>query len=72
MARIVIFVAILTIALLPMLGVGGMQLFIAEAPGISPDKLKPRIADTAKRLWLIYAGLTGLETILLAFFEIAG
>lgn len=58
-------IIVLTIALLPMLGVGGMQLFIAEAPGISPDKLKPRIADTAKRLWLIYAGLTGLETILL-------
>ena len=58
-------IIVLTIALLPMLGVGGMQLFIAEAPGISPDKLKPRIADTAKRLWLIYAGLTFLETILL-------
>lgn len=58
-------IIVLTIALLPMLGVGGMQLFIAEAPGITPDKLKPRIADTAKRLWLIYAGLTGLETILL-------
>lgn len=58
-------IIVLTIALLPMLGVGGMQLFIAEAPGISPDKLKPRIADTAKRLWIIYAGLTGLETILL-------
>tara|TARA_R110002050_G_scaffold109799_1_gene221360 strand:- start:93608 stop:95059 length:1452 start_codon:yes stop_codon:yes gene_type:complete len=58
-------IIVLTIALLPMLGVGGMQLFIAEAPGISPDKLKPRIADTAKRLWLIYAGLTVVETILL-------
>ena len=58
-------IIVLTIALLPMLGVGGMQLFIAEAPGISPDKLKPRIADTAKRLWLIYAGLTGVETVLL-------
>ena len=58
-------IIVLTIALLPMLGVGGMQLFIAEAPGISPDKLKPRIADTAKRLWLIYAGLTFIETILL-------
>jgi len=58
-------IIVLTIALLPMLGVGGMQLFIAEAPGISPDKLKPRIADTAKRLWLIYAGLTAVETVLL-------
>lgn len=58
-------IIVLTIALLPMLGVGGMQLFIAEAPGISPDKLKPRIADTAKRLWLIYLGLTMVETVLL-------
>ncbi|UTW66944.1 TrkH family potassium uptake protein [bacterium SCSIO 12643] len=58
-------IIVLTIALLPMLGVGGMQLFIAEAPGISPDKLKPRIADTAKRLWLIYLGLTAVETVLL-------
>jgi trk system potassium uptake protein TrkH len=60
-------IIVLTIALLPMLGVGGMQLFIAEAPGISPDKLKPRIADTAKRLWLIYLGLTVVETVLLRF-----
>lgn len=58
-------IIVLTIALMPMLGVGGMQLFIAEAPGISPDKLKPRIADTAKRLWLIYLGLTLTETVLL-------
>jgi trk system potassium uptake protein TrkH len=48
-----------------MLGVGGMQLFIAEAPGISPDKLKPRIADTAKRLWFIYVFLTAVEMVLL-------
>lgn len=58
-------IIVLTIALLPMLGVGGMQLFIAEAPGISPDKIKPRIADTAKRLWIIYTGLTVLEIIFL-------
>ncbi len=58
-------IIVLTVALLPMIGVGGMQLFVAEAPGISPDKLKPRIKDTAKRLWLLYLGLTVLEMILL-------
>ncbi|MBV6646861.1 MAG: TrkH family potassium uptake protein [Cyclobacteriaceae bacterium] len=58
-------IIVLTVAILPILGIGGMQLFVAEAPGISPDKLQPRIKETAKRLWLIYLGLTGLETILL-------
>ncbi len=58
-------IIVLTVAILPLLGIGGMQLFVAEAPGVSPDKLKPRIADTAKRLWLIYLGLTLLEAILL-------
>ncbi len=60
-------IIVLAVAILPILGIGGMQLFVAEAPGISPDKLKPRIKDTAKRLWLIYVGLTGLEAILLMF-----
>jgi trk system potassium uptake protein TrkH len=46
-----------------------MQLFAAEAPGPSADKLHPRITDTAKRLWLIYFGYTAAETILL---KIAG
>lgn len=58
-------IIVLTVAILPLLGIGGMQLFVAEAPGITPDKLKPRITDTAKRLWLIYLGLTVLEGILL-------
>lgn len=60
-------IIVLAVAILPILGIGGMQLFVAEAPGISPDKLKPRIKDTAKRLWIIYVGLTGLEAILLLF-----
>lgn len=60
-------IIVLAVAILPILGIGGMQLFIAEAPGISPDKLKPRIKDTAKRLWIIYVGLTVLEAILLMF-----
>ncbi len=62
-------IIVLAIAILPLLGIGGMQLFAAEAPGPSSDKLHPRITDTAKRLWLIYFGYTLLETILL---KIAG
>ncbi len=58
-------IIVLAVAILPILGIGGMQLFIAEAPGISPDKLKPRIRETAIRLWLIYLGLTGTELVLL-------
>lgn len=58
-------IIVLAIAILPLLGIGGMQLFAAEAPGPSADKLKPRITDTAKRLWFIYVGLTFAETILL-------
>ena len=60
-------IIVLTIAILPFLGIGGMQLFTAEAPGPSSDKLHPRITDTAKRLWLIYLIYTLLETFLLKF-----
>lgn len=58
-------IIVLAIAILPLLGIGGMQLFAAEAPGPSADKLHPRITDTAKRLWLIYVGYTLAETALL-------
>jgi trk system potassium uptake protein TrkH len=58
-------IIVLAIAILPLLGIGGMELFAAEAPGPSADKLHPRITDTAKRLWLIYFGYTAAETILL-------
>jgi len=58
-------IIVLTVAILPILGIGGMQLFVAEAPGITPDKLKPRIQATAKRLWYVYAGLTIAETVML-------
>jgi len=58
-------IIVLTVAILPILGIGGMQLFVAEAPGITPDKLKPRIQATAKRLWYVYVGLTAAETIML-------
>ena len=62
-------IIVLAIAILPLLGIGGMELFAAEAPGPSADKLHPRITDTAKRLWLIYFGYTAAETILL---QVAG
>ena len=58
-------IIVLTVAILPILGIGGMQLFVAEAPGISPDKLQPRIKETAKRLWFIYLGITLAEFVLL-------
>jgi len=58
-------IIVLAIAILPLLGIGGMQLFAAEAPGPSADKLHPRITDTAKRLWLFYFGYTVAETLLL-------
>lgn len=58
-------IIVLAVAILPILGIGSVQLFSAEAPGLKADKIKPRIADTAKRLWFIYMGLTLAETILL-------
>lgn len=59
-------IIVLAIAILPLLGIGGMQLFAAEAPGPSAEKLHPRITSTAKRLWLIYVGYTAAETLLLS------
>ena len=58
-------IIVLSIAILPMFGIGGMQLFIAEVPGPTPDKLHPRIKETAKRLWGIYVLFTLTEVILL-------
>lgn len=58
-------IIVLSIAILPLLGVGGMQLFKAEVPGPTSDKLRPRIRETAKTLWLVYVALTLVETILL-------
>jgi trk system potassium uptake protein TrkH len=59
-------IVVLSLAILPILGIGGMQLYKAEAPGPTSDQLTPRIANTAKILWLIYVALTLLETVLLA------
>ncbi len=60
-------IIVLSLAILPILGIGGMQLFIAEVPGPAPDKIHPRVKETAKRLWAVYFILTGLEIILLIF-----
>ncbi len=57
-------IIVLAIAVLPYLGVGGMQLFKAEVPGPTPERLRPRIAQTAKLLWLVYVGLTGAQVLL--------
>lgn len=54
-------IIVLAVAILPMLGIGGMQLYRAETPGPMKDsKLTPRITETAKALWYIYLGLTVL------------
>lgn len=52
-------IIVLAVAVLPMLGIGGMQLYRAETPGpVKDSKMTPRIADTAKHLWYIYLSLT--------------
>lgn len=52
-------IIIFAVAILPILGIGGMQLYIAEAPGsVKESDLPPRIAQTAKALWMVYAGIT--------------
>ncbi|MBI9068303.1 MAG: TrkH family potassium uptake protein [Salinivirgaceae bacterium] len=58
-------IIVLSLAILPFLGVGGVQLFSAESPGLTIDRMRPRIKETAQRLWIIYVGFTMLETILL-------
>ena len=58
-------IILLTLLVLPFLGIGGMQLFSAEVPSPTPDKLHPHIKDTAKRLWLIYLLFTITEALLL-------
>ncbi len=58
-------IIVLSLAILPIFGIGGMQLFSAEVPGPVADKLSPRIQSTAKNLWLIYLLFTALETIFL-------
>lgn len=58
-------IIVLTVALFPLLGIGGIELFVAEAPGPTSDKIHPRIKEVAKRLWLIYVSLTALLFVIL-------
>lgn len=58
-------IIVLSLAILPFLGVGGMQLFKAEVPGPVPDKLTPRVTETAKILWGVYILISAVETGLL-------
>ncbi len=58
-------IIVLGVAILPFLGIGGMQLFRAEVPGPTPERLAPRITQTAKLLWYVYGGLTVAEAALL-------
>jgi trk system potassium uptake protein TrkH len=60
-------IIVLSVAILPLLGMGAMQLAKAESPGPVPDRLTPRFSETAKRLWYVYAALTAIEVVLLWF-----
>jgi trk system potassium uptake protein TrkH len=64
-------VIVLSIAILPLLGTGGVQLARAESMGPQSDRLTPRIRETAKRLWLLYIGFTLVETVLLSFSDMS-
>lgn len=58
-------IVVFYIAILPLLGVGGVQLFKAEVPGPVADKIKPRVRETAKFLWIVYVGITIAEILAL-------
>ncbi|HOI49267.1 MAG TPA: potassium transporter TrkG, partial [Prolixibacteraceae bacterium] len=58
-------IIVLSLAFLPLFGIGGIQLFLAEVPGPTPDKLSPKIQQTAIRLWGIYILFTAIEALLL-------
>ncbi|MCP4722840.1 MAG: TrkH family potassium uptake protein, partial [Desulfobacteraceae bacterium] len=58
-------IIVLSLAILPFLGVGGIQLYKAEVPSPVPDKLTPRLSDSAKILWMVYAGMTLVEILFL-------
>ncbi len=57
-------IIVLGVAILPLIGMGGAQLFRAETPGVSSDRLTPRVASTARLLWGVYAGFTALLAVI--------
>ena len=59
---------VLAVAILPALKVGGLELIAAEAPGPTPDRLTPKVRETAKRLWILYGAVTVVVTALLMVF----
>ena len=63
-------VVVLAVAVLPFLGVGGLELITAELPGTSSDRLAPRVSETARRLWMVYIGFTACAA--LAFYAADG
>ncbi|MCE2512927.1 MAG: TrkH family potassium uptake protein [Acidimicrobiia bacterium] len=63
-------VVVLAVAVLPFLGVGGLELISAEAPGTTSDRLTPRVSETARHLWLVYIGFTACAAV--AFFAADG
>lgn len=58
-------IIVLSVAILPMFGLGGAQLYAAESPGMSIEKLSPRIADTAKHMWVLYILLTASQIVIM-------
>ena len=64
-------IIVLSLAILPLLGIGGMQLFSAESPGPTTDKIHPKVREMAKRLWAIYVILTLIQTGLLMLGEMS-
>lgn len=65
-------IIVLTVALFPLLGIGGFELFIAEVPGPTSDKIHPKTRDTARTLWVVYVVLTLLLFLALRFAGMTG
>jgi trk system potassium uptake protein TrkH len=61
-------VIVLVVAVLPIVGAGGMDLLVAEAPGPTGERLTPRVQETAKRLWLVYIGATVVIAVMYLIF----
>ena len=60
-------IVVLSLAILPLLGVGGMDLYKAEVPGPTTDKISARVSETARILWVVYVALASVQAVLLVF-----